>query len=148
MIGGCAVGAYARLLGETILSTDLELLLTRRGLELVIDESEALGLRVESLATAWQVPVTVLRWKGREINLLAATDGLAAPDVEARSAREFRLSSDVDVAILIVDPFDLLRNKLAVNRPKDLPHIQALRRFLDAEIDLPTGPPRQKTAPQ
>src|SRR5262245_26122177 len=104
VIGGCAVGAYARLLGETILSNDLDLLLTRRGLELIIDESEALGLRVESRATARQVPVTVLRWKGREINLLTATDGLAAPDVEARSAREFRVSSDVDVAILIVDP--------------------------------------------
>ena len=30
VIGGCAVGAYARLLGETVLSNDLDLLLTAR----------------------------------------------------------------------------------------------------------------------
>jgi hypothetical protein len=34
---------------------------------------------------------------------------------------------------LIADPFDLLRNKVSVNRPKDQPHIAILRRFLDEE---------------
>ena len=79
------------------------------------------------------MPVAVLDWRGREINLLTSTEGLAPPDVEARSAREFRVGAERDVTVLIVDPFDLLRNKLAVNRPKDQPHIAILRRFLDEE---------------
>ncbi len=134
VIGGCAVGAYARLLGETVFSNDLDLLVTRRSVEVIVHERDALDIEVESFASAREVPVTVLRWKGREVNLLTATTGLAAPDVEARSAREFRLPEAVNVPVLIVDPFDLLRNKLAVNRPKDAPHIEVLRRFIDAEV--------------
>lgn len=134
VIGGCAVGAYARLVGETVLSNELDLLVTRRGVELILQESDTLDIQVGSFASARQVPVTVVRWKGREVNLLTATAGLAAPDVEARAAREFRLPEAVNVPVLIVDPFDLLRNKLAVNRPKDAPHIQVLRRFIEAEV--------------
>jgi hypothetical protein len=43
------------------------------------------------------------------------------------------LGRGTEITVLIADPFDLLRNKLAVNRPKDQPHIAILRRFLDEE---------------
>jgi hypothetical protein len=79
------------------------------------------------------VPVALLEWQGREVNLLTGSSGLPPPDVAARAAREFRLGQGTDLAVLIADPFDLLRNKLAVNRPKDQPHIAILRRFLDEE---------------
>lgn len=134
VIGGCAVGAYARLLGEAVHSNDLDLFVTRQCLDLILNESEALSLRLERMAAAREVPVTVLHWKTREINLLTATEGLAAPDVEARTAREFLVSESASTAVLVVDPFDLLRNKLAINRPKDAPHIALLRRFLEAEV--------------
>lgn len=38
--------------------------------------------------------------------------------------------------VLVADPIDLLSNKLAVNRPKDQPHIELLRRFIEDEIVL------------
>jgi len=54
--------------------------------------------------------------------------------VTARAARELQLGGKTELAVLIADPFDLLRNKLAVNRPKDQPHIAILRRFIDEEV--------------
>jgi hypothetical protein len=131
VIGGCAVGAYARLLGEQVVSADLDLLVTWRSLETVVADAKSLGVRVHKMPQPRSVPVALLEWQGREINLLTGSAGLPTPDVAARSAREFRLGADL--AVLIADPFDLLRNKLAVNRPKDQPHIAILRRFLDEE---------------
>jgi hypothetical protein len=133
VIGGCAVAAYARLLGETVFSNDLDLFVTQRALEAVVSDSGAIGLRVEKMPSPRSVPVAVLDWKGREINLLTATQGLPSPDVEARTAREFRIGDASATTILIADPFDLLRNKLAVNRPKDQPHIEVLRKFIEEE---------------
>jgi hypothetical protein len=67
------------------------------------------------------------------VNLLTGSSGLPTPDVAARAAREFRVGQGSGLTVLIADPFDLLRNKLAVNRPKDQPHIAILRRFLEEE---------------
>lgn len=130
VIGGCAVGAYARLVGETVFSADLDILVTERTLESMIEDSGALGLEVEKLPRPRNVPVAVFRWRGHEVNALTASEGLAPADIEARTARELELGH---TRVLIADPFDLLRNKLAVNRPKDQPHIALLRRFLDEE---------------
>jgi hypothetical protein len=134
VIGGCAVGAYARLLGERVVSGDLDLLVTSRSLESVVADATTIGLRVTKMPQPRTVPVAVAEWRGNEINLLTASQGLPSPDVAARAAREFHLSGRGDLAILIADPFDLLRNKLAVNRPKDQPHIPILRRFIDEEV--------------
>jgi hypothetical protein len=133
VIGGCAVGAYARLLGEEVLSADLDLLVTWRSLETVVADANAIGIDVQKMPQPRAVPVALLAWRGREVNLLTGSSGLPPPDVAARAAREFHLGQEPDVAVLIADPFDLLRNKLAVNRPKDRPHIAILRRFLDEE---------------
>jgi hypothetical protein len=133
VIGGCAVGAYARLLGEAVFSGDLDLFLTQRALEVVVADAPAIGARTLKLPSPRSVPVALLDWRGREVNLLTSTNGLPPPDVEARAAREFSVG-ERKVAVLIADPFDLLRNKLAVNRPKDQPHIAILRRFLDEEV--------------
>ena len=133
VIGGCAVGAYARLLGEQVLSADLDLLVTWRSLESVVADAGAIGVHVQKMPQPRTVPVALLEWRGREINLLTGSSGLPPPDVAARAAREFRLGGGADLAVLIADPFDLLRNKLSVNRPKDQPHIAILRRFLDEE---------------
>jgi hypothetical protein len=134
VIGGIAVGAYARLVGETIFSQDLDLLVTHRALESVVEDGAALGLRVDKLPAPRSVPVAVLAWRGREVNLITATAGMPPADAEARAAREFAVGGEGHAPILIADPFDLLRNKLAVNRPKDQPHISVLRRFLDEEV--------------
>jgi len=134
VIGGCAVGAYARLLGEQVLSGDLDLLVTSRSLEAVVAEASAIGAQVHKMPQPRSVPVALLEWRGKEINLLTDSRGLPSPDVAARAAREFRLGQKTNLSILIADPFDLLRNKMSVNRPKDQPHIAILRRFLDEEV--------------
>jgi hypothetical protein len=133
VIGGCAVGAYARLVGEVVFSDDLDLFVTTRALETIVADSSAIGVRVDKLPIPRSVPVAVLKWKGREINLITSTVGLPPPDVEARAAREFRIGAGREVTVLIADPFDLLRNKMAVSRMKDQPHIQVIRRFLEEE---------------
>ncbi len=68
------------------------------------------------------------------MNVLTRTDGLPPPDRAIREARGFRLKAAENLEVLVVDPFDLLRNKLAVNRPKDQPHIAILRRFIEEEV--------------
>ena len=134
VIGGCAVGAYARHLGETVFSNDLDLLVTQPALDRVIAEASSLGVVVEKVPQPRSVPVALLAWRQREVNLLTATQGLPPPDIEARSAREFEFEAGPRLAILLADPFDLLRNKLAVNRPKDAPHSAILRRFIREEV--------------
>jgi hypothetical protein len=52
--------------------------------------------------------------------------------------------------VLSADPFDLLENKLRVNRPKDRPHIEHLLRFIEEEaVEAFTkeGQPRERLAP-
>jgi hypothetical protein len=89
-------------------------------------------LTVEKMPAQRSVPVALLAWREREVNLLTSMRGLPPADVEARSAREFEGSTG-RLPILVADPFDHLRNKLAVNRPKDAPHIAILKRFICEE---------------
>jgi hypothetical protein len=52
--------------------------------------------------------------------------------------------------VLLADPFDLLRNKLAVNRPKDRPHLEILCRFVEEEVVeafARESAPRERIAP-
>jgi hypothetical protein len=49
------------------------------------------------------------------------------------------------LAVLVADPFELLANKLLVDRVKDRPHIAILRRFLEREVELAF---RDETAPR
>ena len=70
VIGGCAVGAYARLLGEQVLSGDIDLLVTWRSLETVVADAATIGAHVQNLPQPRNVPVALLEWRGREVNLL------------------------------------------------------------------------------
>jgi len=134
VIGGCAVGAYARSIGATIISQDLALLATQATLESILSDAAALNVSVEKWPQPRTVPVAVLRWNGLEINILTASDGFSTADVEAQVAREFKLLPTDPFCALVVDPFDLLRNKLAVRRPKDEPHIEILKAYIDEEV--------------
>jgi hypothetical protein len=133
VIGGCAVGAYARQIHETVFSNDLDLLVTQPALDRIIAEAQSLGLVLVKLPTPQSVPVALFAWQEHEVNLLTSTHGLPPADVEARSAREFEASAPGKLPILVADPFDLLRNKLSVSRPKDEPHITILKRFIHEE---------------
>ena len=149
VIGGCAVGAYGRLIGEPITSGDLDLYATRRHAETILATLSAAGGRVIRRARPRNIPVSFLDWKGKELNVLSATDGLQSPEIEAELAREFVLPGS-SLAVLVADPFELLANKLAVNRPKDRPHIAVLRRFLEAEALMAFRDetvPRKRIAP-
>lgn len=50
-----------------------------------------------------------------------------------RDAREIQLDQEGVLLVPVADPFDLLRNKLAVARDKDLVHLDILKRFLEEE---------------
>lgn len=86
VIGGCAVSAYARHLDEAVFSNDLDLLVTGPALDRVVAEASSLELVVEKLPEPRSVPVALLAWRNREVNLLTSTHGLPPADVEARSA--------------------------------------------------------------
>ncbi|MBI2900094.1 MAG: hypothetical protein HYY17_07905 [Planctomycetes bacterium] len=134
VIGGCAVGAYGRLQGESVLSGDLDLYSSAETLNALLLWAPQHGLIVRKRPQPRSIPTAFIEWEGLEVNVLTRTDGLPPPEQALQTAREFRLKSQPDVAILVIDPFDLLRNKLAVNRPKDRPHIAILRRFIEEEV--------------
>jgi hypothetical protein len=149
VIGGCAVGAYGRLIGEPITSGDLDLYATRRNADTILTMLAAAGGRVIRRARPRSIPVAFVDWKGKELNVLTASEGLQSPEIEAELAREFVLPGS-SLAVLVADPYELLANKLAVNRPKDRPHIAILRRFLEAEAVVAFRDetvPRKRIAP-
>ncbi|MSP59021.1 MAG: hypothetical protein EXR72_01550 [Myxococcales bacterium] len=134
VIGGCAVGAYAHLIGETVLSRDLDLFTDHSTLERIVDAARRDGARIRKLPRPRSIQVAVFDWREKEINVLTASVGLPGPATAARVAREFLLPGRCDLPILVADPFDLLANKLSVDRPKDRPHALVLRRFIEEEV--------------
>jgi len=133
VIGGMAVGAYARQLGETVVSLDLDLFVTSQTLDDVQSLAATLEARIERRMQARGLPVAVLSWRGREVDVLTMSSGLPSFRELSSSARVVDVEG---LDVLVADPIDLLRNKLAVNRPKDKAHIDLLRRFVDDEIIL------------
>jgi hypothetical protein len=151
VIGGCAVGAYANLVGETVVSGDLDVLISRDALEAVLEAATKAGAVVHKRPQPRSVPVALLEWHGKDVNVLMAAAALAPAEVEVRLAREFHLRG-ASVPVLVVDPYQLLRDKLACNRPKDQPHIEILRRFLEEEavhaFETETDPRQRLAAPR
>lgn len=148
VIGGLAVGVYADLLGEKLLSVDLDIYVTQETLHDLLDWAPRQGIRVVKRPQPRHIPVAFFEVDGKEVNALTLTKGLPAPDVVARAARPFLLAEDLEVPL--ADPFDLLRNKLEVLRDKDRPHIEILRRFVETEaLAAFTGEtkPRARLAP-
>jgi hypothetical protein len=149
IIGGCAVGAYARLLGHAVFSEDLDLYVAPEALEELLDYLELAGATVLKRPQPRTAPVAVLDWHGREINILTASTGLPSPIHVVRSVRELELEAH-GMVLPLADPFDLLANKLAIRRDKDVPHIELLLEFLDDEISAAMaskGSVRERMAP-
>jgi hypothetical protein len=149
IIGGCAVGAYARLGGEAVVSADLDLYVSESGLDELLAWARAQAVTIEKLPQPRSVPVAVLRWRGLEVNALTASEGLPPIDSALRTCREFALQGSA-VPVYVADPFDLLANKLKLKRSKDLPHIDVLTRYLEMEVREAFGSdrsPRERLGP-
>ncbi len=133
VIGGCAVSAYARLLGIELLSVDLDIVVSQTTLNEILDWAPRVGVRIVKRPRPRNIPVAFLDADGLEINVLTSSNGLPRPEIVTRSARPFSLAAHGDLEAPLADPFDLLRNKRAVARDKDLRHIEILRRFVEEE---------------
>ncbi len=134
VIGGCAVVAYASLLGDEFFSVDLDIYASQQTLLEILDWAPGRGVRIIKRPRPRNIPVAFLETAdGKEINILTSSTGLPRPEIATRTARQFTLSAHRDLEVPVADPFDLLRNKLAVARDKDLPHIEILRRFVEEE---------------
>ncbi len=117
VIGGMAVGSYARLMGRESLSRDLDIVTTGETLNAALDWAASQGMAIRKRPQPRTIPVAFLEWEGHEINILTGSTGLPEPEALFRAARYFHLQPEL--AVPVADPFDLLRNKLRVNRPKD-----------------------------
>ncbi len=133
VIGGCAVIAYANLLDEDLFSGDLDIYTTQGTLVELLRWAPRRRIRVVKRPQPRNIPVAFLEHDGKEINILTASSGLAKAEIVIRTARRFTLSAYDNLEVLVADPFDLLGNKLAVRREKDLPHIEILLRFVEEE---------------
>ena len=150
IIGGCAVGAYGRLQGENVLSRDLDLYASTATLNQMLARAPLHGLAVRKRPQPRSIPTAFAVWRGLEVNILTRTDGLPPPEQAIRTARAFRFQSHPGLEVLVADPYDLLANKLAVNRPKDRPHIAILTRFIEEEVVAAfreESLPRERIAP-
>jgi hypothetical protein len=148
VIGGCAVGAYARLRGQTVFSADLDIYTTPRALDDIVAAAPAIGLTVRKLPQPRSVLVAVLDWEGKEINVLCSSAAMPAPQEAIRAAHEVALPSGLSVPVS--DPIDLLADKLAVGRDKDVEHVGILKDYIEAELELIFGGDegaRQRHAP-
>jgi hypothetical protein len=67
----------------------------------------------------------------RDLGVESVAIGGCAVGAYAHFIGESVVSADLG---LLVDPCDLLANKLAVDRPKDRPHVPILTRFLEEEV--------------
>lgn len=134
VIGGCAVGAYAHLRGEIVLTMDLDIIAPASVLDEILDWAPKHGLTVKKRPQPRSIPTAFLTWNDKEINILSYSHGLPPPEDTIRAARIFELRSCHGAQVLIADCYHLLENKLNVNRPKDQPHIEILRRFIEEEI--------------
>lgn len=150
VIGACAVGAYAALRGESIVSADLDIYATLETQLQIMDWAPAHRARIVKRPQPRTIPAVVLEWMEKDVNILTETKGFPPPAEAFQQARVFRLQGHGDLSVLLADPYDLLRCKLEVDRPKDRPHQEVLRRFLEEEIVEAfrvEGEPRDRIAP-
>lgn len=120
-------------MGERLYSVDLDLYATPKVLGSILGWAPANGVRIVKSPIPRALPVAVLDSNDEQVNILTQTPGLPPPELAHRASREFYLEVS-DLTVLVADPLDLLANKLAVHRDKDLPHIEILERFVREEI--------------
>ncbi len=116
------------------MSGDPDLFLSGRDTADFIEWATDTGLELVHRPMRRAMQTAMLRWEGICVDVLSEAPGLPAADVLLARAREFELSGADGLVVSIADPYDLLANKLAVHREKDLPHIDILRRFIDEEV--------------
>ena len=134
VVGGCAVVAYASLLGEDLFSADLDLYVTQETLSELLSWAPRNRLRIVKRPRPRNIPVAFLEDdEGHEIDVLTSSKGLPKPEIVIRTARRFTLTAHGGLEVPVADPFDLLGNKLAVARDKDRAHAEILRRFVEEE---------------
>lgn len=129
VIGGQAVGAYAAQTGTTVMSGDVDVYGDQETQRRVEQVGLADGARVAKRPKPRGLSTLVLDWDGVEVDVLTKSSG---PMPSAEQA--FKDAWQID-GIGFLDPFQLLRNKLALRREKDVPHIAILRRFLDEHVE-------------
>lgn len=134
IIGGFAVAAYARLLNVEVVSADLDLYVDEPTLEELAIRASELRAAVVKRPEPRALPVLVLNALGLEVNAFTSSPGLPAREVASRGARDFRVGA-LELELPLAGPLDLLRNKLALGREKDVPHIAILRQFAEAELE-------------
>ncbi|MBI4617900.1 MAG: hypothetical protein HY720_30090 [Planctomycetes bacterium] len=127
------MSAYARLMGVKLQTVDLDLYAPSAESSALLEWASRTGVRIVKRPKPRTLPVTVLEWRGEEIDVLSSSRGLPPPDVAISLGRDFVLEPD-GLSIPVADPFHLLANKMAIRRPKDLPHIEILRRFVEEEV--------------
>lgn len=108
VIGGCAVGAYAHLRGEAVLTSDLDLIATPAVLDEILEWAPKHGLDVEKRPQPRSIPTAFLVWKGKEINVLTYSHGLPPAEETIQAARVFDLSSHHGMQVPIADCFHLV----------------------------------------
>ncbi len=79
VIGGCAVGAYAALRGERVLSHDLDVYATIDTQLQIMEWASAHGVPIVKRPQPRAISVVFLDWKGKEVNVLTETKGLPPP---------------------------------------------------------------------
>lgn len=153
VIGGCAVGFYARQLKHPVFSNDVDLCTSSEGLQAAtrLARTNAATLTISKVPQPGKLPTLVLHWRNNlEINILTHSDGLPAIDTLLARSSEYDLPTHDGVKLLIADPCDLLANKRRINRPKDAPHIPILEQFIRtraiAEFRNPSNPERTRIA--
>jgi hypothetical protein len=70
------VGSYARLQGQTVTTTDLDLLCSPAELEQILDGAPRQGMKVLKRPQPRTVPAAFLDWNGKEINFLTSSQSL------------------------------------------------------------------------
>src|SRR5262249_39004272 len=133
VIGGCAVGAYAALRGEKVLSRDLDVYTTLDTQLQIIEWASRHGVPILERPQPRALSVVFLDWTGKEVIVLTEPNGLPPLEEAFREGSVFRFKDHPGLSVLLLDPYDLLRCKLEVNREKDKPHQEILRRFLEEE---------------
>ena len=149
VIGGCAVGLYAHLLGESLESSELELYVSGTAFEELSAWAEGSGLAVEKPRRPKGSHPTSWRWQGVAVHALTASPGLPPLGAALRSCREFSLE-DTALPVYVADPFDVLANELRRERGGDTDYAELVTRYLELEVReaFEAGPsPRERLGP-
>src|SRR5688572_20869949 len=133
VIGGCAVGLYAHLLGEAAPSTELELYVSNSALEELATWAEGAKLAVEKPRRGKGSRPGNWRWQGVAVHALTTSPGLPPIVAALRSCREFSLE-DTALPVYVADPFDVLANELRRQRGGDTDYAGFVTRYLELEV--------------